>query len=139
MIVLKCPISIGNEDYGFLLIQQEVAHIYAGPVLGMVAGATIDLGTRSKSILSAVPPNATSGTYTVASFHTHTPTVYRDAATLGAGRGNGPSTGDLNADVFDNVAGVVYDYTANPVPPLHPKSSTATLFNSRNQRSLVAE
>ena len=124
--------TVGNGSY-------SCGNSIQGAWVGPAAGANITLGARPQSNLSAVAPNAASGVYTVASFHTHTPTTYRSAATMGPGRGNGPSGGDLNADASDNVAGVVYDYTANPVPPLHPKNSTAALFSSRNQRLLTAE
>jgi hypothetical protein len=125
--------TAGNGSYSY-------GSSFQGAWVGPVIGASISLGTRPQSKLSAVTPTAASGVYAVASFHTHTPTVYRDAATMGVvGRGNGPSEGDLNADASDNVAGIVYDYTANPVPPLHPKNSTTKLFSSRDQRLLTAE
>ena len=128
-------ISLNTAGNGSYSCGNSIQGAWVGPA----AGANITLGARPQSNLSAVAPNAASGVYTVASFHTHTPTTYRSAATMGPGRGNGPSGGDLNADASDNVAGVVYDYTANPVPPLHPKNSTAALFSSRNQRLLTAE
>jgi hypothetical protein len=100
---------------------------------------SIDLGTRPPANLSAVSPAAQGAMYTVASFHTHPP-EHPDSQ----GRPSGPSDygngkGDKPQDERDNVAGIVYDYTANPVPRGHPKNSLAKAYNSRNQRSIDRE
>ncbi len=82
-------------------------------------------------------------TYSVASFHTHTPTVFRVAATPpGSTRDVGPSDPDRRIDNKDDVPGVVYDYVESPggsgsIPMGHPENSPAQLYHSmgRNRRS----
>ena len=101
---------------------------------GPFAGASVELGSRPDSTLSAIAPNATSALYAVSSFHTHTPTVYRSS-----GRRSGPSQSDNDMDQYDNVAGIVYDYAIYYIPPGHPKDSPAAVYKSRNQRSLSAD
>jgi hypothetical protein len=90
-----------------------------GPVVGAGTGATITLGTK---------PADSGGWYTVGSFHTHTPTKYRDV-----GRPVGPSSGDLTADTNDNVAGLVYDYVearGGNIPAKWPLWSPHTIYHS---------
>lgn len=72
-----------------------------------LVGASITLSSKPADSIAAPTPLDTP-TYTVASFHTHTPTFYRTV-----GRGVGPSGGDHAADTSDNVTGVVYDYVGD--------------------------
>lgn len=76
-------------------------------------------------------PNVAGATYSVASFHTHTPTTYR----TGLPRGVGPSGADNSADTADQVPGVVYDYTESPagsgtIPMGHPEGAAAQRYHS---------
>ena len=68
--------------------------------------------------------------YTIAWFHTHTPTTYRTD-----GRGVGPSTPDRNwsTDSNINIPGFVYDYVESPsgsgqIPAGHPINSPAQVY-----------
>ncbi|MFC1860711.1 DUF4157 domain-containing protein [Chloroflexota bacterium] len=72
--------------------------VVQAPVSAPLEGAGVTLGAR---------PADAGDEYTVGSFHTHTPTRYRPV-----GRGVGPSGADKDCDDADNVAGLVYDYTA---------------------------
>ncbi len=104
----------------------SVTPTVTGPSVGPGQGATISLGTRPADN----PP-----VYTVASFHTHTPTTHRTV-----GRAVGPSGADRRADASDDVAGVVYDYRAvsgGNIPAGHPLNSAARLYRSRNKRRRV--
>lgn len=71
-----------------------------------------------------------SAIYTVASFHTHTPTTYRDT---GDPRIIGPAPNDrANASAF-HMPGLVYDYeesllTPGHIPMGHPKLAPAHLY-----------
>ena len=94
-----------------------------GPVVGPADGATIDLPAK---------PADSHPTYTVASFHTHTPTTYRTV-----GRAVGPSGADLAADASDNVAGIVYDFWGDGsgnLPAGRSRAWPARLYESRNRR-----
>ena len=94
-----------------------------GPVVGPAAGATINLPPK---------PADVGTTYTVGSFHTHTPTTYRTV-----GRAVGPSGADIAADASDNVAGVVYDFIGNGsgnLPAGRSRLWPARLYHSGNSR-----
>jgi hypothetical protein len=84
------------------------------------AGVAITLGAR---------PADSGANYTVGSFHTHTPTTFRDV-----GRPVGASAGDTSADTTDNVTGLVYDYEpaagTTGIPKRHPINSAARLWHS---------
>lgn len=89
------------------------------PTVGNAAGATVNLGAR---------PADAGNWVTVGSFHTHTPTRHRTV-----GRVVGPSGADATADTTDNVAGLVYDYTAvsgGAIPAGHPTWSKAQVYHS---------
>lgn len=95
-----------------------------GPVVGPADGATINLPAK---------PADAHPTYTVASFHTHTPTTYRTV-----GRAVGPSSADRNADTTDNVAGIVYDFWGDGsghLPAGRSRAWPARLYKSRNRRT----
>lgn len=71
-------------------------------------------------------------TYTVAWFHTHTPTIHRTV-----GRGVGPSTGPAPSDdavsLTRDTPGIAYDYIedvagSGSIPAGHPLYSTAQMY-----------
>lgn len=104
-----------------------------GPVVGPTQTGSVVLGPRSADIPTTPAPTATA-TYTVASFHTHTPTTFRTV-----GRPVGPSAADQAADTHDDVAGVVYDYDASPpgsgaIPAGLPLASPAHRYASGPSR-----
>ncbi|MDD4181512.1 MAG: hypothetical protein PHE87_07780, partial [Victivallaceae bacterium] len=79
-------------------------------VYGRTPEVRINLGPRPGVTLSSPAPNASGAIYGVASFHTHTPTTYC------LWRPTGPSPQDHITNNNYNVAGLVYDYDANPAP-----------------------
>lgn len=105
-----------------------------GQFSGPLDGASVDLDVRPLSKLSDIAPNAQIARYAVSSFHTHTPTTYRQF-----GRNSGPSSPDFRADASDNVAGIVYDYTINFIPAGHPKEAQAGIYKSRDRRNITSE
>ncbi len=92
-------------------------------------GASLTPGPKPADV-----PGEEGGTYTVAFFHTHTPTVHR-----AVGRGVGPSDADERFHTSQNVVGVVYDYVASPpgsgsIPAGHPLGSRARRYHSGPNR-----
>lgn len=108
----------------------EFTSTILGPSVGPTAGGSVVLGSR--------PADTNAGTekavYTVASFHTHTPTAFRPV-----GRAVGPSEADHRVDKSDDVVGVVYDYVESPkgsgnIPAGHPIGSPAQPYHSGPNR-----
>lgn len=116
-------LNTGTGDY-------EFTPTVTGDPVGPAVGATIEsLGSRP-----ADTPNPAGTIYTVASFHTHTPTAFRTVA-----RAVGPSAADGAADRADDVTGVVYDYVESPagsgnIPAGHPIGSAAQRYRSGPNR-----
>ena len=111
----------------------EFTATVTGPPVGPGQGATINLGSRPADNPASPAPN-TNATYTVASFHTHTPTTYRTV-----GRPVGPSDADRRQDASDDVAGVAYDCVESPagsgrIPPGHPLDGPAQRYHSGPDR-----
>ena len=105
-----------------------------GPWVGPGTTASISLGTKPSDNPATPAPNAAGATYTIASFHTHTPTTYR-----AVGRGIGPSGGDIASDNGDNVAGIVHDYVESPagsgnIPAGHSEGASAQNYSSGPDR-----
>jgi hypothetical protein len=98
-------------------------------VTGHGAGATVG-NDKGASVNLPAKPADTAPEFTVASFHTHTPTFFRDV-----GRPTGPSGADLRADKADNVAGLVYDYSIADAPAHHPMDSAAQLYSTGQRRT----
>lgn len=102
-------------------------------------GAGVDIGGRPADAPVTPDPCSDGGTYSVASFHTHTPTTFRAAAVpAGATRPIGPSGADNRIDTHDDVPGVVYDFVESPagsgsIPMGHPKTSAVQLYHSRGK------
>jgi hypothetical protein len=111
----------------------EFTPTITGPVVGNAEGASVDLGDRPADT-SMNPAPLDSPTYTVASFHTHTPTTFRLV-----GRPVGPSLADHAAEISRDVVGVLFDYIAvsgEEIPAGHPLNSPATRYHSGpNRRS----
>lgn len=97
-------------------------------VTGHGAGDEVDNDTGAAVSLPAKPAD-THPEYTVASFHTHTPTFFRSV-----GRPTGPSGADYRVDKSDNVAGLVYDYSAKTSVAGNPKESPARLYQAGKRR-----
>ena len=90
--------------------------------------ATIQLGDRLPDNSGGpVNPN-TGGVYYLASFHTHPPHEFGNFA-----RPSGPSGWDADFDIANDVPGLVYDYSANPVPANHPRGSPGQINFTTNQ------
>jgi hypothetical protein len=93
----------------------------------------IDLGPRPPDTPSPDPVKGCS-TYTVASFHTHTPATHW---TREEWKGVGPSPNDKENATRRKTPGGVYDYIEKPpgsgsesIPPGHPKGSPAQFYLS---------
>jgi hypothetical protein len=104
-----------------------------GPSVGPSVGASVNLGAKPTD--QAANPQLSDGSaiYLVASFHTHTPTTYRNV-----GRAVGPSGADQSSDNSDNTVGLVYDYigVGGNAPAGFPLRSPAQLYPSGpNSRS----
>ena len=88
------------------------------PILGRVVGPREDgevpLGSRPADIPRHPPedPRDCATSYTVASFHTHTPTTHREPP--GGSRVVGPSGPDKKNAKNRKLPGLVFDYAANP-------------------------
>lgn len=130
------PSSRREEGFWIRLnTQSRQYEVTAPPVIGPVVSndetATITLGTKpADSILSPTPLDTP--TYTVASFHGHTPYTYLP---LDVSRDIGPSEEDEGADLADDVVGVVYDYIetvtgTGSVWGGHPIDHPAMLYHS---------
>jgi hypothetical protein len=117
----------------------EHTTVVLAPFNAPAAGAGVDIGSRPADNPATPDPCATGATYSVASFHTHTPTTFRAAALPpGSVRPVGPSGADNSIDTTDDVPGVVYDFVASPagsgsIPMGHPKNSAAQLYHSRGK------
>jgi hypothetical protein len=113
------------------------AHTIGTPVANN-QGAAWDTATFPRPPDSIANPSPLDKpTYTVAWFHTHTPTVNRTAADMppNGTRGVGPSGADhawsVNAGI--NIPGYAYDYTESPagsgtIPAGHPINSAAQVY-----------
>jgi hypothetical protein len=110
----------------------EFASPFTGPLVGPAQGGSANPGTdpgdRNAGTANAV--------YTVALFHTHTPTAFRTVA-----RDIGPSTADDDFHTSQDRVGIIYDYVPSPrgsgsVPAGHPIGSPARTYHSGpNRRS----
>ncbi|HMO52376.1 MAG TPA: hypothetical protein PKE26_15890 [Kiritimatiellia bacterium] len=93
--------------------QYEFSQTHYGSNVPPARKATMSLGAKPlDSHLNPTPLDEPM--YTVAAFHTHTPTTYRPHD-----RVVGPSPKDINTHNKIDVVGVVYDYTGYPNPPAY--------------------
>ncbi|HPF98822.1 MAG TPA: hypothetical protein PLE77_02055 [Kiritimatiellia bacterium] len=130
-----------RRERGFWILLNTTSNAYdhgavvTGAWSGPTGGASIILPPRPADIPSSPLPNADGATYSVASFHTHTPTTYTTNYLPGTTRDVGPSPYDNTADTADDVPGVVYDYTGSPagsgsIPMGYPEASPAQRYLS---------
>ena len=85
--------------------------VVTGPWVGPTQGASVMPGNTPADIPVDPAPNATGAVYTVACFHTHTPTTYRP---VGRPVGpSGPPGGDVQFHNNHQRVGVVYDYVGD--------------------------
>ncbi|HUS92318.1 MAG TPA: hypothetical protein VM389_08600 [Phycisphaerae bacterium] len=114
----------------------EFTATLTGSWRGPTQGASVPLPARPADAPATPAPCDAGATYSVASFHTHTPTAFRAALVpAGSTRGVGPSGADQGIDTGDQVPGVVNDYTESPagsgsIPMGHPENSAAQLYHS---------
>jgi GT2 family glycosyltransferase len=132
---LAATTAASRREEGFWIQFNTSTGVYShtatilGPAVGPNQTGSVVLGARPADVPPA-PQLPGSAVYTVASFHTHTPTTFRPV-----GRPVGPSGPDNAADTHDDVTGVVYDYIANPaasgnIPPHYPLNSPARRYHS---------
>lgn len=131
--------AMGRREEGFWIRLNtagtgtyEFSATFYGPTVGPDTGASATPGAMPQDNPLAPAPNAAGVQYTVALFHTHTPTTYRSV-----GRPVGPSGADDNFHNSNNVVGVVYDYTevsGGNIPARHPLHSPARRYHSGPDR-----
>lgn len=100
----------------------EFTSTVTGPVVGPGTGAYVTPEPKPAD----TNPGTPDAVYTVAMFHTHTPTTYRPV-----GRGVGPSGADVTFHNNHGIPGLVYDYVAasgGNIPAGHPLNSPAQLY-----------
>ncbi len=137
-----------RRERGFWVVLNTTSDQYSsGPIVtGAWAGPSNDvsivLPSRPPDVPASPLPNAAGATYSVASFHTHTPTTYRTNYPPGTTRNVGPSPGDNSADTADDVPGIVYDYIESSpgtgsIPTGYPDNSPAQRYISlgKNRRT----
>ena len=105
-----------------------------GPWVGPAQTASLNPGAKPADNPATPLPNAAGTIYTVAHFHTHTPTTYRTV-----GRPIGPTGADNNYYNSQNVTGIVYDYIESPagsgnIPAGHPEGAAAQHYSSGPDR-----
>jgi hypothetical protein len=134
-----------RREWGFWIRLNTLRDVYTRSenVVGTWAHpgdeANIGLGTHRPAENPNPPANRRSGAvYTVASFHTHTPTTYRPGE---SSREVGPSDRDKDFDTKQEVPGIVYDYIHTHIifdgtkhrayiPFGHPKDAPARRYFS---------
>jgi len=137
---LAATTSTGRREEGFWIQvntqsqRYEFAATDIGPTVGPYTNASVR--PRSKPSDSHLTPSPIDRpTYTIAYFHTHTPTTYRPH-----GRAVGPSRADSLFHNNYDVVGVVQDYSAisgGNIPSNHPIGSASQLYHSGpNRRTL---
>lgn len=134
------PATLREEGFWIRLNTTNGTYEFTATVTGDVVDAedelaSIDIdpeeiGNRPSDSDQSPSPVSAGVTYTVACFHTHCPTFHwvdyqRDAGPSG-------QNGDDGWHALQNVAGIVYDYTADPVPPGHPINSAGQRYPSPN-------
>lgn len=118
-------LNTDTEAYGI------TAHTIATPVANN-AGASWDTVTIPRPPdIPAAPVPTDKPTYTVAWYHTHTPTTHR---TLGRSVGPSAADGTFGSHSSINIPGYAHDYVESPagtgtIPAAHPLNSTAKVYN----------
>ena len=110
----------------------EHTTVIEGPWIAPTNTAYLTVTPRPADSPATPAPNAAGATYSVAFFHTHTPTTYRPGQGV---RGVGPSGPDNTFHTAQQVPGVVYDYIESPagsgtIPMGHPKNAPAQRYHS---------
>jgi len=122
-------LDTGENEY-------EAGEEIPGDTVGPMEAAGISLGSRPDDEPEAPEPDEDGAIYPIASFHTHTPTTYReDYYDPDEGRGVGPSGDDEDADNAAEIPGIVYDYVeafpdSDWIPMGHPKDADAQRYHS---------
>ena len=107
--------------------QYEEGAIYYGPWIVGENQAYVNIWWRPSDIPSAPGPTDSGAYYPIASFHTHTSTYYGTGT-----RDVGPSDFDREADITNQVPGLVYDYIGvmRRIGPGHPINAPARIYQS---------
>jgi hypothetical protein len=140
---LAATTSTGRREEGFwiqvntLTQRYEFAATDTGPTVGPTNGAYVI--PRAKPADNPVTPTPFDRpTYTVAYFHTHTPTTYRPRGRSLVGPSRPPQfPNDEDSHFRGDAVGIVYDYVAtvgSGIPASHPLNSAAQLYPSGPQR-----
>lgn len=114
--------------------QYEFTSTVLGSFVGPTDGGWIMLGPKPNDNPTQPLPNASGATYTVAFFHTHTPTTYRALYyPKDYTREVGPSDPDETYGAELGLPGIVYDYSSSEaypgaIPMGWPKDSAAKRY-----------
>jgi hypothetical protein len=142
---LAATTPTGRREEGFWIQVNTQTRLYEftqtilGPTVPAWTNGSIQFGSRPADSPTNPPPNG-AATYTVASFHTHTPTIYRNPPDW---RKVGPSTLDSVWNTYYDVAGIVYDYVGSQsfpantnfyIPMGHPLGDPAMRYHSGPER-----
>jgi len=126
---LNATTKTSRREQGFWIRWNSKTNAFS--ITGRVTATPVPNDQTASVNLPAKPADS-GDVFTVASFHTHTPTTFRTV-----GRPVGPSKADVNADKADNVAGVVYDYEpvkGGNIPAGHPLKAAAKRWHSGPNR-----
>jgi hypothetical protein len=137
--VLRLATPQSRQEIGFWITLDTCSRNYfrtnirVGNPAGPGDDASLTLGPRPPDVPRNPPAVEGCATYSVASFHAHTPTTYRTP--LGATRPVGASETDDSFDRGHMVPGVVFDYIEDPlgsqtIPFGYPKDKPARRYRS---------
>ena len=102
----------------------QKAGVTVGNTVANNQGAALNGFPAAPADSPVAPVPNVGGVFTVAWYHTHTPTLYRTG-----GRGTGPSGGDYGWSTAYGRPGLAHDYTVNPSPLGHPIDSPVRLYD----------
>ena len=137
-ITLRLATDRFRQEVGYWITLNACSATYdhtpllKGPPVKNDRDGEIRLGRRPADDMKNPDPVKGCAIYPVASFHTHTPTTYRTVPTR---RRIGPSPEDQQADIDDQVPGIVFDYLPHPpkgktIPNGYPKHEPAIRWRS---------
>lgn len=111
-------------QYNSTTLSYQKAGETVGNTVNNTTGAALNGFPAAPADSPAAPAPNAGGTFTVAWYHTHTPTRWRTG-----GRGTGPSDGDYAWSTSYGRPGLAHDYTVDPAPEGHPIDSPVRLYD----------
>jgi hypothetical protein len=126
-----------RRERGFWIQVNTISNIYqhtttfTGPWVGPTQGASATPGTTPADVPTDPAPNAIGAVYTVACFHTHTPTTYWSTNDYRPVGPSGPLRGDVPFHNSRERVGIVYDYIGDFQGRIyggHPEGASAQRY-----------